>query len=268
MVRAWRGLSRVQRLQPGREGVELVADRGNLAERLREALLGTAHPAVVPHHLAELTVVVVDRLGVDLEDAVVVVRRLRMRAVGQGASRRRAAAQGLQHQFAIALEVEPLAAAPRQPDEHAVVTLRGEFGLTVRQRGGLDRADLAVAAVAAQLELDADRVVLEGTQLVRSELTAREPGSTVQQTLRAEQISMGQMNQQSGSDSSAGKGHSGPHQDGSSSRNGQQAENENTGPDSERQGRRSARDSEAWLESIESNLTRSPSSRVTTGVTK
>ena len=88
------------------------------------------------------------------------------------------------------------------------------------------------------------------------------------QSLRTEQLSMGQMNRQSGSDSSAGKGHSGPHQDGSSSRNGQQAENENTGPDSERQGRRSARDSEAWLESIESNLTRSPSRRIATGVTK
>jgi hypothetical protein len=88
------------------------------------------------------------------------------------------------------------------------------------------------------------------------------------QTLRAEQISMGQMNGQSGSDSSAGKEHSRPDQDGASGKNEQQARNESAGSNSERHGRRSARDSEAWLESIESNLTRSPSSRVTTGVTK
>ena len=88
------------------------------------------------------------------------------------------------------------------------------------------------------------------------------------QTPRAEQISMGQMNGQSGSDSSAGKEHSRPDQDGASGNNEQQARNESAGSNSERHGRRSARDSEAWLESIESNLTRSPSSRVTTGVTK
>lgn len=88
------------------------------------------------------------------------------------------------------------------------------------------------------------------------------------QTPRAEQISMGQMNGQSGSDSSAGKEHSRPDQDGPSGKNEQQARNESAGSDSERHGRRSARDSEAWLESIESNLTRSPSGRVTTGVTK
>lgn len=95
---------------------------------------------------------------------------------------------------------------------------------------------------------------------------ADQPGSP--QTLRAEQSSMGQMNQRSGSDSSVGKGHSGPDQDGSSSGNGHHAQKESAGSNSEQQGRRSASNSEAWLESIESNLTRFPSSRITTGVTQ
>jgi hypothetical protein len=88
------------------------------------------------------------------------------------------------------------------------------------------------------------------------------------QTLRTEQISMGQTNRQSGSDSSAGNGHSGRDQDGSSGTDGQQPQSESAGSEPEGQGRRSARDTEAWLESIESNLSRSSSSRVTTGVTE
>ena len=95
---------------------------------------------------------------------------------------------------------------------------------------------------------------------------ADQPGSP--QALRAEQISMGQMNQQGGSDSSVGKGHSSPDQGGSSGGDGHHAQNESAESDSEQQGRRSASNSEAWLESIESNLTRSPSSPITTGVTQ
>lgn len=88
------------------------------------------------------------------------------------------------------------------------------------------------------------------------------------QTLRAEPVSTSQMSQQSGTDSSSRQDQSRPDRDGSSGRNGQQTRNDGAGADSERQGRRSARDSEAWLESIESNLTGSASRRFTTGATK
>lgn len=85
---------------------------------------------------------------------------------------------------------------------------------------------------------------------------------------RTGEVSTAQMNQQSGSDSSARQDQSRPEREAPSGRNGQQGRNDSTSADSERQGRRSARDSEAWLESIESNLTRSSSGRVTTGVTE
>lgn len=74
---------------------------------------------------------------------------------------------------------------------------------------------------------------------------------------RTGEVIASQMNQQSGSDSSAGQDHSRPGRDDSSGRNGQQGRNDSANADSERQGRRSARESEAWLESMERNLTRS-----------
>jgi hypothetical protein len=88
------------------------------------------------------------------------------------------------------------------------------------------------------------------------------------QTLRTEQVSTGQMNHQNGSDSSSSHDQPRPDRDGSSGKNGQHAPNESAAADSERQGRRSPRGSAAWLESIESNLTKSSSSWVTTGVRK
>lgn len=83
-----------------------------------------------------------------------------------------------------------------------------------------------------------------------------------------EQVSSAQMSRQSGSDSSASQDHSRPDQSDPSGRNGQQGRNDNASADSGGQGRRSARDSEAWLESMESNLTQSSSVRFTTGVTQ
>jgi hypothetical protein len=88
------------------------------------------------------------------------------------------------------------------------------------------------------------------------------------QALRTEPLSSGQMNRQSGSDSSSGRDQSRPDGEGSSGRNGQQARNDTAGGDAERQGRHSARDSEIWLESMESNLTGSKFSRFTSGVIK
>lgn len=85
---------------------------------------------------------------------------------------------------------------------------------------------------------------------------------------RPEQISSGQMSRQSGSDPSAGQDHSRPDRDGSSGRDGQPARDDSARGDSERQGRRSGRDSEVWLESMESNLTGRKYSRFTSGVIK
>lgn len=92
--------------------------------------------------------------------------------------------------------------------------------------------------------------------------------SGLTQTLRTEQVSMSQMGRQSGSDSSSSQDQSRSERDASSGRNGQQTRHDGSGADSERQGRRSARDSEAWLDSIESNLTRSSSSQLMYGATK
>lgn len=88
------------------------------------------------------------------------------------------------------------------------------------------------------------------------------------QVIRTGDASSSQMNQQGRSDSSANQDRSGPERDDSSGRNGQQGRQNNASADSERQGRRSTQDSEAWLESMESNLTRSSTGRVTNGVTK
>lgn len=109
-----------------------------------------------------------------------------------------------------------------------------------------------------------DSLTTSGDQRFRevTELT----GSS--QLPRTEQVSNTQMNRQSSSDSSGNHDQSRPDRDDSQGRNGQQGRNDGAGADSQRQGRRSARDSEAWLESIESNLTRSTSGRVLTGVTK
>lgn len=81
-----------------------------------------------------------------------------------------------------------------------------------------------------------------------------------------EQVSNAQMSRPSGSDPSASQDQSRHDRNDTSGRNGQQGRNDNTSSDSRGQGRRSARDSEAWLESMESNLTRSSLARVTTGV--
>ena len=57
-------------------GVELLAERGDLGERLLEGLLAARHAAVVPQHVAELAVEVVDRaLAVDREEALASGRR-------------------------------------------------------------------------------------------------------------------------------------------------------------------------------------------------
>ncbi len=80
-----------------------------------------------------------------------------------------------------------------------------------------------------------------------------------------EQVPNAQFSRQSGSDS---YDQSRTDRNDTSDKNGQQGRNDNASADSGGQGRRSARDSEAWLESMESNLTRSSSVRVTTGVTK
>jgi hypothetical protein len=87
-------------------------------------------------------------------------------------------------------------------------------------------------------------------------------------TLRTEQVPTGQMNHQSESDSSSRQQQSRPDRDGSTGRHGQHARNDSAGGDAERQDRRSARDSEAWLESMESNLTRSSSRLFSTGAIK
>jgi hypothetical protein len=103
-----------------------------------------------------------------------------------------------------------------------------------------------------------------------ADMQSREAGdrSGLTQTLRTEQVSISQMSRQSGSDSSSSQDQSRSDRDASSGRNGQQTRHDGSGADSERQGRRSARDSEAWLDSIESNLTRSSSSRMMYGATK
>lgn len=74
---------------------------------------------------------------------------------------------------------------------------------------------------------------------------------------RAAVLTTNQTNPQSDSDSSAGQDRSSTGRDDSSGRNGQHGQNASASADSERQGRRSARDSEAWLESMERNLTQS-----------
>jgi hypothetical protein len=92
--------------------------------------------------------------------------------------------------------------------------------------------------------------------------------SGLSQLSRADEVGTVQTNRQSGSDSSAGQDHSRSDRDDSSGRNGQQRRNDSAGADSQRQGKRSAGGSEAWLESMESDLTRSSAGQVTTGVTK
>jgi hypothetical protein len=90
----------------------------------------------------------------------------------------------------------------------------------------------------------------------------------VLRTPRSEQLSTTQTNHQSGSDSSSAQDQSRSDRDGASGGNGQHSRNGNAERDAERQGRRSVRDSEAWLDSMESNLTRSSSPQVTTGEIK
>jgi hypothetical protein len=103
-----------------------------------------------------------------------------------------------------------------------------------------------------------------GDQQIRG--GADQPGAP--RSPRPESVSTAQLNHQGGSDSPSGQDQSRPDRDGSSGRNGQHARNDSAGGDAERQGRRPARDSEAWLESIESNLTRASSRGATTGATK
>jgi hypothetical protein len=87
------------------------------------------------------------------------------------------------------------------------------------------------------------------------------------QPLRTEQVSIGQSSRQSGSDTSSGQDQHRSDRDGSPGRNGQQAREDGSGANSEQQGRRSVRDSEEWLESIENNLAQVSSRLVRTGET-
>ena len=72
---------------------------------------------------------------------------------------------------------------------------------------------------------------------------------------QVEQFPVGPSSRRSGSESSVGQDHSRPDRDSSSDRNGQDARSDNAGANSERKGRRSARDSKEWMESLERNLT-------------
>lgn len=130
-----------------------------------------------------------------------------------------------------------------------------------------DRSPSSVAEIQSSnpsVRISQDSLTTSGDQRFR-EVSEATPTS---QFSRTEQVSNTQMNRQGSSDSSGNHDQSRPDRDDSHGRNGQQGRNDGASADSQRQGRRSARDSEAWLDSIESNVTRSASGRVLTGVTK
>jgi hypothetical protein len=147
------------------------------------------------------------------------------------------------------------------------------------------RTRLTPSIQSAQAGASADRGSPALSQFEPSDLSARtslsslsatadaqsreaEGRSGLAQALRTEQISMNQMPRQGGSDSSSSHDQSRSDRDASPGRNGQQPRHDGSGADSERQGRRSARVSEAWLDSIENDLTRSSSSQMMHGATK
>src|SRR5215207_4987179 len=66
-------------------GVELLAQRGDVGERLLQRLLAACHPAVVPQDVAELAMEVVDRvLAVDRQEPLGLVGDRRLRLLEDG----------------------------------------------------------------------------------------------------------------------------------------------------------------------------------------
>lgn len=129
----------------------------------------------------------------------------------------------------------------------------------------------------AQIVANADRGSSPVAQLQSSTVSARlafdsSPNAPQpldsHQSVRLEQVSSAHTNPQSAVDSPEKQSQFPSDRSDSSGRKGQQGRNDSAGADSGGQGRRSAKESEVWLESMESSLTRSSSVQATTGITK